>query len=218
MKERPILFSGPMVLALLAGRKTQTRRVVRRDFQWLPHLDKITRLEGIEPFAIMTNDGTGLPLMVPCPYGYPGDRLWVRETFDSPPGSEDRSEVLYRADVTPEQDRQHAENCRRSPALFGPGKWRPSIFMPRWASRITLEVTSVRVERLQDISDDDVRAEGVPEHHEFCNDARGCSTEYACDLLQDRFAALWDKINGKRANWSSNPWLWVVTFKRVTGG
>lgn len=162
MKERPILFSGPMVRAILDGRKTQTRRVVK-------------------PRQGMLDDWTGLP----CPYGKPGDRLWVRETcyFEQPHG-----EVIYRADPGSEK--------ALDPEFTGL-RWRPSIHMPRWASRITLEIVNVRVERLQDIRVDDARAEGVTAKwpvHGFRN--------------------LWQSINGF-GSWDANPWVWVVEFRNM---
>lgn len=176
MRERPILFSGPMVRALLAGTKTQTRRMVRDqdpfdDFQSLP------------------------PLGLVCPYGVHGDRLWVRETWtDGYPGTADT--VLYRA--TYEGRADHV--------------WRPSIFMRRPASRITLEVSSVRVERLQDITDEDIRAEGVTP--EIASEMAGHPIHDPCSLRR-AWEIGWDGINGKRAPWASNPWIWALTFKRV---
>ena len=140
MKERPILFSGPMVRAILDGRKTQTRRPVK-----MP--------KSVNPVALgsMMQRASELGPLPGSAFGEPGDRLWVRETFDLDqpafPDESDKSRVLYRADHDP----QH----------WGYFRWRPSIHMPRWASRIDLEVVSVRVERLQSISEDDARAEGV---------------------------------------------------------
>lgn len=198
MKERPILFSGPMVSAILAGQKTQTRRSAR-------YVDTVD--EGV-PFR-STHLATRERL--PCPYGAPGDHLWVRETwgltthYDTrAPSSiftcERKTMVRYRADDVHEG------------ALLSWGRWRPSLYMPRWASRITLEVTGVRVERLQDISEEDARAEGV-----F---AAGFGTwlkeaERQSGDGRYMFRSLWDSINGERAPWSSNPWVWAVSFERV---
>lgn len=187
MMERPILFSGPMVRALLDGRKTQTRRVVK----WRGGLDML-----------------GLP----CPYGEPGDRLWVRETW-APRDSEaflrhevEADKLFYRAD-----DERH---------LLTDGRWRPSIHMPRWASRITLEVASVRVERVQDITDADALAEGVTNYGDDSQFPPGfsMSTRAARKWRPRReFRDLWDSINGKRPGcaWSDNPWVWAVTFKVI---
>ena len=183
MKERPILFSAPMVRALLAGTKTQTRRIIKPQ-----HLAFFN-----QDAAAMLSDWNERPL----PYGQTGDRLWVRETF----GHFERNQhfkpgcnVYYRADG----------NCLELEP------WRPSIHMPRWASRITLEITSVRVERLQDISEADAQAEGVTDDGSLVTDLDG----------KDRggtiaaYATLWEVINGV-GSWDDNPWVWVVSFKRA---
>lgn len=217
MKERPIIFSAPMVRAILDGRKTQTRRVVKltdsgrvkepgSPRNW--HLD--------DPEAVMA-----------CPYGVPGDRLWVREAWqaffadevpaDRPRGPrhtmgipaqpERESFVFYRADG----DLSHPEDG--SEAL-----WRPSIHMPRWASRITLEIVSVRVERVQEISEEDATEEGALEFDSpttFVD--HGMQSIYLPSMGYARasFMRLWDSINAKRAPWESNPWVWVTEFRRV---
>lgn len=168
MKERPILFSGPMVRAILSGAKTQTRRVVKGvALEWLA--------EGFTPEFVASPDN------YVCPYGQSCDRLWVRETFWQP---RDKSETLFKADG----------------AILGCGKWKPSIHMPRWASRITLEIVSVRVERLNDISEQDARAEGAPPL-----DATG---------YRGGFFHLWQSING-HDSLDANPWVWVVEFRRL---
>ena len=182
MKERPILFSGPMVKAILDGRKTQTRRVVRPK-EWA--------------------NPAGRPLLNRCPYGAPGDKLWVRESWrPRQPGA-----VYYRADS---YDYQHDE-LRAGGAV---PQWRPSIHMPRWASRITLEVMAVRVERLQEISPDEATAEGAIEWATRCGrndalDGRVKGIPYPINT----FAELWDSINAKRTQWLSNPWVWVIEFR-----
>ena len=183
MKERPILFSAPMVRALLAGTKTQTRRIIKPQ-----HLAFFN-----QDAAAMLSDWNERPL----PYGQPGDRLWVRETFGHfecnqhfKPGCN----VYYRADG----------NCLELEP------WRPSIHMPRWASRITLEITSVRVERLQDISEADAQAEGAPfELGELERLILGAKAKY-----RSGFCRLWQSINGP-GSWDANPWVWVVEFQRV---
>lgn len=205
IKERPILFSGAMVRALLDGSKTQTRREVKMPPSWdcfvcadwgggwWPYRSD----DGESP----TYDNNEIPLN--CPYGQPGDRLWVRETWAPHPDFPACvRRPVYRAD--PE--------CK-----YDVPRWRPSIHMPRWASRILLEVVSVRVERLQDISLDDCRAEGIGQ----C-DGLGSKAEiidlairmgtFKQDVL--RFATLWEQINGA-GSWHANPWVWVVEFKRV---
>jgi hypothetical protein len=182
MKERPILFSGPMVRAILAGIKTQTRRVVKSD-----------RLIGATDAYMATPEGQAKQL-IGCPYGHPGHRLWVREAFGLVVSDRDgpRPEsIIFRADGNEGWD----------------GKWRPSIHMPRWASRGLLEITALRVERLQEISEADALAEG----------ARNWAAEQDTpvrDLDEARlqFRALWTDINGGES-WDANPWVWVVEFK-----
>lgn len=179
LKERPILFSGPMVRAILAGTKTQTRRLVKaRALEWL----------GPDMFTpeYVADPANGL-----CPYGVPGDRLWVRETWqeNTPP-----SGYIYRADDVA----GHIDTG-----------WRPSIFMPRAACRIRLEVTDLRVQRLQDISEEDAKAEGVA-LTETVREARVWHASHRA-----AFAGLWEILNAKRAPWDSNPWTWAITFRQV---
>jgi hypothetical protein len=190
MKERPILFSGPMVRAILAGRKTMTRRVVKPQpyLLYRPETYKVVvdeygqaRWMDEEGHSEHTR-GWDNPAYLECPYGMPGDRLWVRETWRFG-GCGDKQ---YRADG------EVPLRC----------KWKPSIFMPRWASRITLEITGVCVDRLQDISVNDAREEGISE--------KECPNWHA---VTD-FAALWESING-RESWDANPWVWVVEFRKV---
>ncbi len=198
-KERPILFSAPMVRALLAGTKTQTRRVVKPQ----PEFDGPERLHHAE--VALWREAM---LTLRCPYGQPGDRLWVRETWQAVNG-DDRARHIV---THPRPNRGWIEYAA-TPRLDEPAyKWRPSIHMPRWASRITLEVTSVRVERLQDISEADALAEGVnvhPDHH-------GKPRTSIYSPVQ-AYADLWDQINGA-GSWAANPWVWAVSFKVVKGG
>ena len=190
MTEHPILFSSPMVHAILAGNKTQTRRVVKLPHntplgRWEPTTvggpngGKTHKGETVLECAAIWHTRTGDCV---CARYEVGDRLWVRETFRYIGGSD----AAYAADG----DRDD-------------WKWTPSIFMPRWASRITLEVTGVRVERLQSISEADAIAEGI----ERPNNPVWCAV--------DEYQHLWDQINAKRAPWASNPWVWVIEFKRV---
>lgn len=172
MSEKPILFSGPMVKAIFEGRKTQTRRVVKRNaYGRVERNGKQWHIEDLDAVKA-------------CPYGVSGDRLWVKETFQIVPTGHAGTMPIYRADG--DQDR------------IVPGKWKPSIFMPRTASRLTLEITGVRVERLQDISQSDAIAEGVEPDSNV--------TE------QSIYAVLWDSINGEKHPRSSNPWVWVIAF------
>lgn len=220
MRERPILFSGPLVRAILAGRKTQTRRIVKprtdRDRALLAQAterDEHHRAGGAGDGS--TLQGALLALAERCPYGAPGDRLWVRETWGAkeadPPGvpggrrPQPGDRIVYRAD--PGDAWQWRD---------GSLPWRPSIHMPRWASRISLEVTAVRVERLQAISEDDARAEGVTAKAPTRAVAAGGVLTNDGLSAVEVFRDLWDTINRKRAPWASNPFVWVVEFRRVT--
>jgi hypothetical protein len=210
-RERPVIFSGPMVKAILDGRKTQTRRIVKPQ----PRADHgLQSMWGTSPDGFAFGEkwlwrevGADYPDDSSddrrCPYGVPGDRLWVRETLRG--GSEslwryDADDALV--DANPDGDRYRI-NWRKPYDQ----RW-PAIHMPRWASRITLEVTDVRVERLQAITEEDARAEGC-----WIDEA----TYGPCDdSARDVFGDLWDQINRKRAPWSSNPWVWRVAFRRIT--
>ena len=192
MTERPIIFSAPMVRAILAGTKTQTRRVVKFK-PW----HQIEQRDDGTPWPWMYDDDRAADHWVPCPYGQPGDWLWVRETFAKIDGqTQPWIETDYRATYT------HGD--RLSDSLGIKKRWTPAIHMPRAASRITLEVTGVRVERLQDISETDTVAEGIPAGEVSPDDA-------------GRFAyrLLWESLHGS-GSWDANPWLWVVEFKRIT--
>jgi hypothetical protein len=196
VRERPILFSAPMVRAILAGRKTQTRRLVR-----------------------IRKDGTRYDR---SPYGAPGERLWVRETWGQLKGAGIRT--VYRADADPPMHLYYPDE-----PVAGM-KWRPSIFMRRADSRIDLDVTGVRVERLQDIGEDDARAEGlkgvtkdgnlvkygIPDRDGWPGtDDDGWPWHSWSADPRKAYERLWDSINDKRAPWSTNPWVWVVTFRRA---
>lgn len=199
-KERPILFSGAMVRAILDGRKTQTRRVVK------PQPPAGTREVGIYHYpsdrdCFYPSDGASIigAWAQHCPYGQPGDRLWVRETWGFNPDFPGmHSRACYRA------DRGHEHDGIR---------WHPSIHMPRAACRLVLEVTGARVERLQDIGEADARAEGVTikDHH-----MNGYCAGEMLPPSTRAFHDLWDEINGAGA-WDANPWVWVVEFRRING-
>jgi hypothetical protein len=227
-KELPILFSGPMVRAILEGRKTQTRRLVKMD------PDVAERLKTAGPpevshapaewnskygtrarWSLLSKFGNPEGMNAWCPYGNPGDRLYVRETWGAPvDGCEFQGGVSYRAD--------HVDPRGDGPA--NPMKWKPSIHMPRWASRIELEVTGVRVERLQDISEADARAEGVDAHAPLIlpgeddadrEDPREVGYPAPGSFARQNFQKLWDSLNADRAPWASNPWVWVIEFRRI---
>lgn len=190
IKERPIIFSGPMVKAILEGRKTMTRRPCKGQRE----------LSNIHDFRL---DG--------CPYGITGNRLWVRETWccDNPASAQDAMSpgygIFYKATEV-------------SPDIY---KWKPSIFMPRWASRITLEIMGVKIERVQDISGEDAIKEGIgagfqmnagwPDYQHIKNGV--------CELTQDTvrmsFASLWDSIYKPPYSWTDNPWVWAIEFRRI---
>lgn len=216
-RERPILFSGEMVRAILAGKKTQTRRVVKS-------FKCVTPADGVERDCVMDVDGLPSRLDLGCdslcPYGQPGDRLWVREawyrptTFWLPRGNWKRgghAVVGYPGapeSRTVEIDRE----MYRKITAMKPGL-RPALFMPRWASRLRLEITGVRNERLQDITEAEAIAEGVNGDYEWAGEAR-CDSKG--DLVINQFWSLWDSINAKRGyGWESNPWVWVIEFRRV---
>jgi len=187
MKELPILFSGPMVQAILDGRKTMTRRVVKPQ----PAGDEFNGFNAFgEAIFYPRSDDSDDAGLRRCPHGQPGDRLWVRETWQHNP----YGGIVYRAG-------SGILNCD------GRG-WRSPICMPRWASRITLEITAVRVERVQDISEEDAMSEGAM----FCNHGvEHDGMHYRCG-----FCALWNSLNAKRGyGWDTNPWVWVLAFKRL---
>lgn len=211
MKERPILMSAPMVRAILAGRKTQTRRIVKRhkavplDYILNPSLMVDTFLAW---WQNPVYDRVGFTQE--CPYGQPGDRLWVREawrTYESLDSCKPRN-IIPGAGIQYEAGGTNLSGDGGK-YLFGAGRLRPSMFMPRWVSRITLEIVSVRVERLQDISEQDALAEGVNVH----SDHHGKPRTSIYSPVQ-AYADLWESINGA-GSWEANPWVWVVEFKRV---
>ena len=199
MKERPILFSAPMVRAILNGTKTQTRRAV-----------KDRHIDAAPPACFFQW------LRERCPYGQPGDRLWVRETWQVVDGSERARRIV----TDPSPSRGWIEYAATvHPGHEPPPRWRPSIHMPRWASRILLEITAVRVERLQDISEEDAVAEGIArdgdgyERFHVDPDAPVGQSFTRNPVLAYR--GLWDYINGGGA-WDKDPLVWVIEFRRVT--
>ncbi len=200
MTDRPIIFNAPMVRAILDGRKVQTRRVIKPE--WYRCLD-------------LEDPGDKAQALKRCPYGQPGDRLYLKETWRIPerhcegglfgPIKEDDNgdlvEVHYRAGHDVE--------------LAAKVKWKSPRYMPKWASRIMLDIKNVRVERVRGISSADIRAEGVdcPEH-----DGPGIFCCSECPSLRAAFGSLWDSINGKKPgrSWADDPWVWPIGFERVT--
>ena len=209
MNEKPILFSTEMIKAILDGHKTQTRRIVR-----LTEFQKAIS----HGYDWMFRDKRGLWNEVPtswllrnkCPYGRPGDMLWVRETWAIDQGFDS----VKPSDISDYWGGLYYKATGDKPA----GKWRPSIFMPRWASRITLRVQDVRVERVQDITIDDAGEEGcsgvISGGYDF--DIYNENGDYARHPYIMNFRRLWDSINAKRGfSWDSNPWVWVIDFEEV---
>lgn len=231
MRERPILFSAPMVRAILAGTKTQTRRVVKPlpephdgwDWSW-----PIARKGVTTGTRVCWRADQGRPggISAYCPYGIPGARLWVRETWaahwmydDVPPNAarSDREDLRATDNRWFAADRDGAPGSNGCPAEGRRGRWRPSIHMPRWASRITLDVVSVRVERVQEITEADARAEGARRYA-----GEGAVYESLLgpgtwnESARGWFAELWESINAKRGfGWDVNPWVWRIEFRRV---
>lgn len=242
MKERPILFSGEMVRAILNGTKTQTRRIFKSKFEHMASCHDRDSLPVFFSDAYGCKDcGAGhWDDSVKCPYGKPGDRLWVRETWSShaeedhlAPRNCNKSIRFYEV----EHGKQRGSNPRV-------GKKRPSILMPRWHCRIFLEIASVRVERLQDITEEDAKAEGVSQLFDEktkmsrpeCNfdswtnylwhgnwgqcgmgNKKSDAWQYqysGYEKARDSFSSLWESINGP-GSWEANPWVWVIEFKRV---
>jgi hypothetical protein len=223
-----MLFSAPMVRALLAGTKTQTRRAAK-----LPHMNPLGKWEPFlfgGPDGGRTKDGKTIPArmtlahsrtgeIIGCPLAAPGDRLWVRESFAIVPRTAYRCSEGVQQTLRPDDDHDAAlyrEGWTRSRSGFS---WRPSIHMPRWASRILLDVTGVRVERLQDISEADCWAEGIAEtdglftttqHIDMANRIGCC-----IDDAKPSYALLWESINGP-GSWDLSPFVWAVEFKRIT--
>ncbi|HDY86590.1 MAG TPA: hypothetical protein ENH82_00570 [bacterium] len=200
MKERPILFSGEMVRAILDRRKTQTCRVIKGiDGVWKSIEENHSE---VEPNKAFIQNQYGDYSDMPCPYGKPGDRLWMRERF-----------LLSTGEFAPTLEEEMSKKpipmyyADDNPRYRDKDKWKPSIHMPRWASRILLEIVDIRVERLQDIGMKDIIAEGIDGEH---RKGRMASIEQ----LRSRFRNLWDSINKKRGyGWAANPWVWKISFK-----
>lgn len=218
VKERPILFSGPMVRALLNGNKTQTRRTFSD--RTLKLIRAAIEIGEVSDFLSEGKLGDHDLSYISgfCPYGHRGDRLWVKETWAAHEHYNTRKPLEIPEGVTIE--------CRESPAGVKTegdghrpikegerGRWRPSIFMRRWMSRLTLEIVSVRVERLNECSEADAIAEGI----DIFEDGAGFTVTPGGTWYrnpEDTYRALWESINGP-GSWAQNPWVWVIEFKRL---
>ena len=222
MRERPIIFSAPMVRAILDGRKTQTRQIVQSPARYMQRagMEVIKHRAPGNPWygdyvwsmrdrMGIWNDYTHEQFLSLCPYGVPGDRLWVREAFLQPRATYQQASGEWESYWTGSREDIRYVADGAQPEWTRPGQYgslwrakRPSIHMPRWASRILLEITEVRVQRLQEISEEDARAEGVtlqknPE-----------------STFRSGFRSIWCDINGPKS-WNANPWCWVLSFRRI---
>ena len=219
MKERPIIMSAPMVRAILAGRKSMTRRVVKPQ----PTSDDIDNVGDCETIIDMATGS-----YIRCPYGHPGDRLWVRETWAwlewchqgsyafTPPEEPTYPPHYVAADGGRRAVVHRAGTEKNAWGMKGEPKWRSAIHMPRTASRITLEVTDVRVERVQEIGGEDARAEGIRLDRCGCEICARSSQLCPADASShvEEFAHLWESIHGA-GSWAADPWVWVLTFRRL---
>ena len=215
MKELPILFSTPMVQAILAGNKTQTRRIVKpqpivcddaRGGHYWPS-NAVQSMVHVEK-ELQDYDGIWRGLIDDCnPFGGVGDRLWVRETFR-----------LYDSDECPHADfpcgcpRNGTPLYKASHDCSDGEKWKPSIHMPRKAARLFLEITNIRIERLNDITSEDAKAEGF----DYSTHPSAIEMGYAIGA-KTNFRVTWEQIYGQN-EWNKNPWVWVVEFKVIQGG
>ena len=207
MKERPILFSAEMVRAILGGRKTQTRRVIKpQPFRNGFQATKKAVYDSRHPAFIKDR----------CPYGVPGDRLWVRETWNAGmimAYCNGEPEIMPWSHCTKEERKTFPVNqvfYKANGDLTNSGPWIPSIFMPRKFSRITLEVTGIRVERVQDIGMEDICSEGLDRWRDYEG-----GEHLSLVTMKNDFLRLWDSINGKKYPWGSNPWVFVISFRRI---
>ncbi|EOE1079884.1 hypothetical protein ACJ99F_003425 [Klebsiella pneumoniae] len=239
MTERGMIFNAEMVRALLDDRKTQTRRIMKpqpepcpRGGHWWPSNVFKTMLH-VEEEMQNGKGGWGGLVGDACPFGDVGDRIWVREAYRFPASLDDVSPTGvgemavatgYRKPWAPtfyEFTGTFSDGWKgfeTSPKVSDAGKLRPSIHMPRWASRILLEITDVRVERLNAISEEDARAEGIIDGGCLnCGEPEPCGCANPEPDATDAFAYLWQSIYGQES-WNANPWVWVIEFERVEGG
>ena len=233
-----MFFNDEMVRAILDGRKTQTRRIMKVQPEsnqfGLLRISDSTKRNDIGKYHWAESNATGTharSMLFSCPFGYVGDRIWVRETF-SCIGNEDGHPVDAHGNLCSRED---AQRIYRASAIHKPnnyglwtsqegfdfeGAWTPSIHMPRWASRITLEITGVGVQRLQSISPNDVAREGLvklPATGRYCLNQGDQYFGGASHDAREVFSWLWESIYGEES-WQANPWVWVMEFKRIEGG
>lgn len=229
--ERGMIFNSDMVRAILDGRKTQTRRVMKVQPQYpefgIRRIIESPIIKEIGMYLWSQTDACGVKVRSKpfvCPFGSVGDRIWVRETFQGPLFDFDQMDA-YCKDSTPFEKAQfcvYKADGKPAPEYYDADDnlhcgWRPSIHMPRWASRITLEITDVRVERLNAISEEDARAEGITDGGCLnCGEPEPCACANPEPDATDAFACLWQSIYGQE-NWNANPWVWVIEFKRIKG-
>ncbi|HDH1795091.1 hypothetical protein [Klebsiella quasipneumoniae] len=247
MTERGMIFNAEMVRAILDGRKTQTRRVMKVQPEsnqlGLLLITDSTKHSDIGKYHWAESNATGNHVrskLFSCPFGAVGDRIWVRETW-AILGNEDGCCIDWEEKLCKADERSAARiyraSCEQRPGNYGlwsipddadwkphtkdyqyEGAWRPSIHMPRWASRILLEITDVRVERLNAISEEDARAEGIIDGGCLnCGEPEPCGCANPEPDATDAFAYLWQSIYGQES-WNANPWVWVIEFERVEGG
>ncbi|EIX9650038.1 hypothetical protein AB1294_06245 [Klebsiella pneumoniae] len=248
MKERGMIFNGEMVRAILDGRKTQTRRIMKVQPEsnqlGLLLITDSTKHSDIGKYHWAESNATGNHVrskLFSCPFGAVGDRIWVRETW-AILGNEDGCCIDWEEKLCKADERSAARiyraSCEQRPGNYGlwsipddadwkphtkdyqyEGAWRPSIHMPRWASRILLEITDVRVEQLNAISEEDATAEGVPPAGSLLPDYPGTFLTPKGDFATAKvaFQRLWESIYGEES-WKANGWVWVISFKRVEGG
>lgn len=222
MRERGIIFNAEMVRAVLEGRKTQTRRIIKNQRvgdNWSVQPAKNPRIPGHTHDWWLTTATKPYSALPRCPYGAVGDRLWVRESsYAAELKPSGLSAVIYTADNALRLAEGDESVKAKWQKLFdyrgGTGLQVPSIHMPRWASRITLEITGVRVERLNSISEADAKAEGIKASKPWSG-LDGCVGSGGTPAAE-RFESLWQSIYGVES-WQANPWVWVIEFKRVEG-
>ncbi|EAW6027549.1 hypothetical protein H0Q26_004372 [Salmonella enterica] len=236
VKERGMIFNDEMVRAILEGRKTQTRRIMKNQPAEVgPEAPVMVRKIGA---GFQWYGADGVSSVFNCPFGIVGDRIWVRETW-AILGNEDGCSVDWNDNLCRGDEKNAARiyraSCEQKPGDYGlwsipddadwkphtvnekfDGGWRPSIHMPRWASRILLEITNVRVERLNDISECDAGAEGVPPAGSLLPDYPETFLTPKGDFAMAKvaFQRLWESIYGEES-WNANPWVWVIEFKRI---